>query len=102
MFSIEMVEGKDKPVERGTPQVESEYGKTGGLLLRMLQSYFNTGRYVVLDSGFCVLQAIVGLYQKDIFAGALIKKRKFWPKLIPGAAIDNWFAVTRQSVRWGL
>ena len=93
MFSIEMVEGKDKPAERGTlTEFEDQCGKTGGLLLRMLRSYFNTGRYVVFDSGFCVLQAIVALYEKGIFAGALIKKRKFWPKYIPGAAIDNWFS----------
>ena len=94
MFSIELVEGKDKPTDRGVPKFEGRFGKTGGLLLRMLKDYFNTGRYVVLDSGFCVLQAIIGLYNKGLFlfAGALIKKRKFWPKYIPGDAIDARFA----------
>lgn len=91
MFVIEMVEGKDKPAARGAPKYEAEYGKTGGLLLRMLESYFNTGRYVVLDSGFCVLMAIVGLFQKGLYAGALIKKRKYWPKYVPGQAMENWF-----------
>ena len=57
----------------------------------MLKSCFNTGRYVVLDSGFCVLQAIVGLFKKGLFAGALIKKRKYWPKFIAGDAIDEHF-----------
>ena len=52
MFVMEMVEGKDHP-----PQVVprySELGKATRLLMRILQSYFSTGRYVVLDSGFCV------------------------------------------------
>ena len=59
MFSMEMVEGKDHP-----PQIKerfSELGKTTGLLMRMLECYFATGRYVILDSGFCVLKALVEL-----------------------------------------
>ena len=64
MFAIEMVEGKDRPQDLGPPEFESVIGKTGGLLLRILKSCFNLGRYVVLDSGFCVLKAIVALYEK--------------------------------------
>ena len=66
LFVIELVEGKDRPADRGPPEYESEFGKTAGLLLRMLRSYFNSGRYVVLDSGFCVLKAIVALFKKRI------------------------------------
>lgn len=91
MFSMEMVEGKDRPPDLGTPEFEAGVGKTGGLLLRILKSCFNTGRYVVLDSGFCVLKAIVALYEKGIYAGALIKKRRFWPSLVPGVAMDARF-----------
>ncbi len=91
MFSVEMVEGKDRLPDLGVPEFESVVGKTGGLLLRMLKSYFNTGRYVVLDSGFCVLKAIVALYEKGIFLGALIKKHQFWPSLVPGVAMDACF-----------
>jgi len=75
MFAIEMVEGKDRHQDLGPPEFESVIDKTGGLLLRMLKSCFNSGRYVVLDSGFCVLKAIVALYEKGLYAGALIKKR---------------------------
>jgi hypothetical protein len=70
MFSMEMVEGKDHP-----PQVAerwSELGKTTGLLLRMLATYFSTGRYVILDSGFCVLKSLVELKRVGIFACAVI------------------------------
>ena len=75
MFSVELVEGKDRPVDLGPPEFESSFGKTGELLLRMLKSCFNTRRYVVLDSGFCVLKALVALYEQGIYAGVLIKKR---------------------------
>ena len=90
MFVIEMVEGKDRPPDLG-PALFEELGKTAGLLLRMLQSIFNTGRYVVLDSGFCVLAAVCALFKKGVYAGALIKKRRYWPKYVPGDAIDARF-----------
>ena len=89
MFVMEMVEGKDHP-----PQVVprySELGKTTGLLMRMLQSYFSTGRYVVLDSGFCVLKALVQLKKVGMFACAVIKKCRYWPAFVPGEAINREF-----------
>ena len=89
MFVMEMVEGKDHP-----PQVVprySELGKTTGLLMRMLQSYFSTGRYVILDSGFCVLKALVQLKKVGMFACAVIKKRRYWPAFVPGEAISREF-----------
>ncbi len=85
---IELVEGKDEP-----PQVRKEFersGKTGGLLLlRMLQAYHHTGQYVVLDLGFCVLKAIVDLQKVGVYSAALIKKRKYWPKGVPGEAMRS-------------
>jgi hypothetical protein len=89
MFVMEMVKGKDHP-----PQVAerySELGKTTGLLMRMLQSDFTTGRYVVLDSGFCVLKALVQLKKVGMFACTVIKKRRYWPALVPGEAISREF-----------
>ena len=46
----------------------------------------------VLDSGFCVLQAIVELKKRGVFAHALIKKRRYWPKHVPGEQIIQHFA----------
>ena len=89
---MEMVEGRDHPSQLGIPLFEQEFGKTGGLLLHLCQSIFGSGRYVVLDSGFLVLQALIALRQKGVFAGALIKKRRFWPKYVPGQAMTEWFA----------
>lgn len=52
-------------------------------------SYFQTGTYVVLDSGFCVLEAFIELKHHGLFGCALIKKCKFWPTHIPGEEIEN-------------
>jgi hypothetical protein len=89
MFLMEMVEGKDHP-----PQVSerwSKLGKTMGLLMRMLSTYFSTGWYVVLDSGFSMLKALVELKKIGLFACAVIKKCQYWPAYIPGEAFHNRF-----------
>ena len=45
----------------------------------------------MLDSGFCVLQAIVELKKCGVFTHALIKKRRYWPKHVPGEQIIQHF-----------
>jgi hypothetical protein len=90
MFVMEMVEGKDHP-----PQVAERYseelGKTTGLLMRMLQSYYASGRCVVLDSNFCVLMALVQLKKVGMFACTVIKKRQYWLAFVPGESISREF-----------
>jgi hypothetical protein len=56
-----------------------------------LQSYFSTGWYVILDSGFCVLKALIQLNKVGMFACAVIKKRRYWPVFFPGEAINREF-----------
>ena len=46
---------------------------------------------VILDSGFCVLRAIIELKKRGVYVSALIKKRKCWPKYIDGGSIDAHF-----------
>ena len=46
---------------------------------------------MVLDSGFCVAKGFVDLEAKGVFAGALIKKRRYWLKRVPEALIDEHF-----------
>ena len=53
---------------------------------------WHTGHVIVLDSRFCVLQGIVELCKKGVFAAAQIKKPCYWPKHIPGEAIVLHFA----------
>ena len=50
-------------------------GSTTALLLRLCESAFHIGMFVILDSGFCVLRAIIELKKRGVFASALIKKK---------------------------
>ena len=54
-------------------------GKTGGLLLRLCESIFHTGKVVILDSGICVLSGIIVLKKMGVYALALIKSRDTGP-----------------------
>lgn len=89
MYAMELVEGKDKPVNKVYEY--GELGPTPSLLLRLTKSIFFTGKVVILDSGFCVLKAIIELAKKGVYASALIKKRRFWPRYIDGEAIKEHF-----------
>ena len=65
---------------------------TVGLLLHLLLPIFNLGVMVILDSGICVLKGIVELQKNGVYASALIKKRRYWPKYIHGEDIKSHFA----------
>lgn len=88
IFKLELVEGKDRPAHRPLPEFEAEHGKTCSLILRMTQPLFAPGRVVIMDSAFCQLRAIVQLFKRGLFATSVIKKRRYWPKHIDGAALD--------------
>lgn len=60
LYALEIVEGKSRLREKPKEKY-SELGNTTGLLLRLCEPIFNTGKIVVLDSGFCVLQALIEL-----------------------------------------
>jgi hypothetical protein len=91
MYGIEIVEGADTPPQKPRDPNERK-GKTVALLLRLCKSIYSRGFVVILDSGFCVLQGIIELRKKGVFAAAVIKKRKYWPKHVPGDAIDEQMA----------
>ena len=90
MFAIELVQGKDRPSQIPNEKF-SEHGKTTGLLMRLTESIHHSGRVVIMDSGFCVLKGLVQLASVGVYASAVIKKRRYWPKYIDGAAIDSHF-----------
>ena len=79
MYSIELVEGKDQPHQSSANKFE-EKGRTAGLLLRLCESIMHSGRVVIMDSGFCVLQALIELLHVGVYSSAVIKKRRYWPK----------------------
>ena len=88
MFAIELVEGKDSP-QHVHKQYEDK-GKIAGLLLRLCEGIFGTGKVVILDSGFCVLQAMIELKKMGVFASVMIKKRRYWPTNIAGKEIKEY------------
>ena len=69
----------------------ADLGKTTSLLLRLTKSLWGLGKVVVLDSGFCVLKALVKLKKKGVFSATLIKKRHYWPKHIDSNCIKVHF-----------
>ena len=85
LWQMELVEGKDSPSEI-IPKFNNQR-KTVGLLLHVLEPIFGKGMVVILDNGFCVLKVIVELKKRGVYASALIKKRKYWPKYIKGDII---------------
>ena len=51
LFGMEIVEGKEKPKERGKEKYH-ECGKTGSLILRLCIPLFINGKVVILGRGF--------------------------------------------------
>ena len=92
MYRIEIVEGKDAPPEDRARRQYNGLGKTVGLCLRLTKPIHGTGNVVVMDSGFCVLKAIIELRKAGVFSSALIKKRRYWPRYIKGQEIKDHFA----------
>jgi hypothetical protein len=44
-----------------------------------------------MDSGFCVLKALIELVAVGVYGSAVIKKRRFWPKYVDGDGIKAHF-----------
>ena len=89
VFGLEIVEGKDRPGSLGPLKFQAQYGKTPALLLRITEESGLWGRDVVvnMDSGFCVLDGLLALKEKGIYAFAIIKKKRYWPKNVDGEAL---------------
>ena len=84
------MEGKDRTTEIGKKKLE-DLGKTVGIMLQICEPIFSTGKYSVLDIGFYVSRGITAVLEFGVYAAALIKKRKYWPKGVPGDDIDQYF-----------
>jgi Transposase IS4 len=91
MYTIELGEGKDHPPERPTSEYDDKGGKTIGLLVRLTEKLGGRAKVNVLDSGFCVLIGLIELRKKGVFAAAIVKKRRYWPKHIDSEGIKEHF-----------
>ena len=69
------------------PKLQSDLGRTVGLIIWMCEPLFYTGKDVVTEIGFCVVNGIVALAAKGLYAGALIKKRQYWLKVFQGISL---------------
>ena len=87
---MDLRDGKDRPRNLGDKEFD-EMGKTTGILLQLTKPFWHSGKVFVLDSGFCVLKSLIELQKKGLYAAALIKKRRYWPKYIPGDKIIEHF-----------
>ena len=50
-----------------------------------------TGKFLILDSCFCVIIYVIALNKMGVFSAALIKKRRYWPRYVKGKEIKAHF-----------
>ena len=86
IYNVRIVEGKDRPRVMGKKESE-EKGVTASLMVRMKKQFWGTGKVVVIDRGFCVMEGLISMVEKGVFGLALIKKRRYWPKGVPAEEI---------------
>ena len=73
IWSLEVREGKDQQLQLNNKQFD-DLRKMVRTLLRLTEPVGGSGKVFILDSGFCILKAIIELQKKGIFTAALIKK----------------------------
>ena len=89
LWHAEIQEGKDRPVQLG-PKKYDEKGKTVGFMCCMVEPIKSSGKCVTMDSGFNVSMGIVDMERVQGVYGQE-KRGRFWPKGVPGDAIDDCF-----------
>ena len=57
-----------------------EKGETVGLMVWMSNTSWITGKVVVINSGFCVMEGLILIYEQGVFGLSLINKQYHWPK----------------------
>ena len=97
LWRIKIQEGKDRPkLANGRFAFSNEFEtrgstKTESLMLWMTKPIHNTGKRVTMDSGFSVTAGILALHDHGVYGQALAKKRRWWPKHVPGDQIEKYF-----------
>ena len=70
---MELVEGKDR-LSEAPPREFNNKSKIVGIVLCMTRPIWHRAKCFILDSGFCVLKAIVELQKEGVYASAVVKK----------------------------
>lgn len=77
----------------GLTRQYQHHGSTAGVVLRLCKSIGHSGRAVVMDAGFCVLEALIQLRRElAVFGCIMIKKRGSWPKHVPCERVLQHYA----------
>ena len=50
------------------------------MIVRMKNPLWDTGKVVVMGSGFCVLEVLISMVEKGFFGLSLIKEQHYWHK----------------------
>ena len=64
---------------------------TAALMCDLTSPIHHTGKVVTFYSGFCVKVGIEALHAQGVYSQALIKKKRYWPRGVPGDHIDEHF-----------
>ena len=60
IYNVEILEGKDQPRVVGNKDFDDK-GTTAGLMVRTKNTLWGTGKVVVMDSAFCVLEGLISM-----------------------------------------
>lgn len=97
IFSLELFEGKDRPLWMDPPEFEDLFNtnafnktKVGGLMMRMAKPLFNTNSVLVHDSGFQSVAAMQELWKKGVFPSCLMKKKAHYARFTDGLANESF------------
>ena len=61
------------------------------LMGRMAKPLWEIWKTVIMDSVFCVLEGLIGMYDIGVYGSSLVKKRGYWPSGINGNQINAHF-----------
>ena len=79
IYNVDIVEGKDWPRVMGKKEFEEkEY--MDGLMVIKTKKLWGTGKVVVMNIGFYVLERLISMVEKGVLELALIKKWRYWLK----------------------
>ena len=99
IFSLEIMEGKDRPPWKAAEEFEELFNtnaanttKVGGLIMRMAKPVFNRGCIVVHDSGFSCVPAMKQLLLFNVYSSMLFKKKRYFPRFTDGATNATFLA----------
>ena len=67
-------------------------------MVRMKETLWGTGKVVVTESGFCVLEGLISMVEKGVLGSALIKKRHYWPNGVPA---EDFLCHIQKKCGWG-